>query len=124
MSLAFISKKCILLWIFVVFYFDGFIQKSLSFPVGPPPQNKNYHGKICKNIRVRCKLFISKNWAAADSAAAGVAFAAEQAHPPVGAIESRYEEPHPACCTTPLRAHVEFGIFRAECRWDCVCLTM
>ena len=62
MSLAFISKKCILLWIFVVFYFDGFIQKSLSFPVGPPTQNKNYHGKICKNIRVRCKLFVKRNY--------------------------------------------------------------
>ena len=55
-------KKWMLLWICGELYFGGLIEQCASFPVRSPKKNKNYRGKICKNIRIRCKLFAKRNY--------------------------------------------------------------
>ncbi len=58
------SRKWTILWFCGCLYFGGFIEQSLAFPMnGNKSHQFNHHrGKICKNIRVRCKLFVKRNY--------------------------------------------------------------
>lgn len=53
-----------LLWFCGCLYFGGFIEPCSSFPTGGGRGGRlqTRHGKICKNIRVRCKLFAKRNY--------------------------------------------------------------
>ena len=59
-----ISRKQLLFWFYGYLYFVGCISRCSSFPKneGRPYQLNQYRGKICKNIRVRCKLFVKRNY--------------------------------------------------------------
>ncbi len=56
------SGKWTFLWICGCLYFGALVEPGASFPAKPTRTRKNYHGKICKNIRVRCKLFAKRNY--------------------------------------------------------------
>lgn len=58
-------KKCSLLWFCGCLYFGGLVVEPCSaFPRGGGSggRKQTHHGKICKNIRVRCKLFVKRNY--------------------------------------------------------------
>ena len=60
-------KNCSLLWVCGCLYFGGLVIKPCSaFPRsgggGSGGRKQTHHGKICKNIRVRCKLFVKRNY--------------------------------------------------------------
>lgn len=60
-----VSKKWSILWIFTTLYFGNFIEQSSSFPMNGNNKSNQFNrhrGKICKNIRVRCKLFVKRNY--------------------------------------------------------------
>lgn len=52
-------KKWFILWFCGYLYLGGMGQTCEAFPTGKPPR---CGGKICKNIRVRCKLFVKRNY--------------------------------------------------------------
>lgn len=54
-----LMKKWFMLWFCGYLYLGGTIQTCEAFPTGKPPR---CGGKICKNIRVRCKLFVKRNY--------------------------------------------------------------
>ena len=63
-------KKWSLLWFCGCLYFGGLVVEPCSaFPRGgggsgggSGGRKQTHHGKICKNIRVRCKLFVKRNY--------------------------------------------------------------
>ena len=63
-------KKWSLLWFCGCLYFSGLVVEPCSaFPRGgggsgggSGGREQTHHGKICKNIRVRCKLFVKRNY--------------------------------------------------------------
>lgn len=57
-------RKWTILWFCGCLYFGGFIKQSLAFPTNGNKSHKfnGHRGKICKNIRVRCKLFVKRNY--------------------------------------------------------------
>lgn len=58
------SRKWTILWFCGCLYFGGFNGQSLAFPTNGNKlhQFNRHRGKICKNIRVRCKLFAKRNY--------------------------------------------------------------
>lgn len=54
-----LMKKWFMLWFCGYLYLGGMSQTCEAFPTGKPPR---CGGKICKNIRVRCKLFVKRNY--------------------------------------------------------------
>jgi len=52
-------KKWFVLWFCGCLYLGGTGQTCEAFSIGKPPR---CGGKICKNIRVRCKLFVKRNY--------------------------------------------------------------
>ena len=54
-----LMKKWFMLWFCGYLYLGGMGQTCEAFPTGKPPR---CGGKICKNIRVRCKLFVKRNY--------------------------------------------------------------
>ena len=56
-------KKWSLLWFCGCLYFGGLVVEPCSaFPMSGGGRKQTHHGKICKNIRVRCKLFVKRNY--------------------------------------------------------------
>jgi hypothetical protein len=62
MNVTRVTRKLTVLWLCGCLSFGGFVGRCSAFPTGRPRKNKNYHTKICKNIRVRCKLFAKRNY--------------------------------------------------------------
>ena len=52
-------KRWFMLWFCGYLYLDGMGQTCEAFPTGRPSR---CGGNICKNIRVRCKLFVKRNY--------------------------------------------------------------
>ena len=57
-------RKWTILWFCGCLYFGGTVGQCTSFPRGGGGggRKQTHHGKICKNIRIRCKLFVKRNY--------------------------------------------------------------